>query len=64
MTVAELIEHLKTFHPDTPVVLEMDDDYYHIAQIDSAQLVDPAAKNPVWDFETEDAPLNAVRICA
>lgn len=64
MKVSDLIKLLMEENPDAVVVIEKDDEYWHIADLDDALLEDPGAKNPVWDFDNEDtyAP-NAVRIC-
>lgn len=67
MKVSELIKLLSAFHPDTAVVIELDDEYWHVADLDTACLKDPAAKNPSWDYDAHadgTVPLpNAVRIC-
>lgn len=66
MKVSELIGLLSAFHPDTAVVIELDDDYHHITEVDSVALVDPESKHPVWNFVSDEdggAPQNAIRIC-
>lgn len=71
MKVCELIELLRTFKPDDVIVIERDDEYWHIADVDTAELEDPDATNPEWkfkvdpwapDYDTPHKP-NAVRIC-
>lgn len=68
MTVAELIELLGKYDPSRVVVIERDDDYWQIADVDTAELVNPTATNPEWNYKVgvnNNDPYrpNAVRIC-
>lgn len=63
MKVSELIRLLLEQDQNATVVIERDDEYWHVADLDTAVLVDPYAVNPVWDYDTENATPNAVRIC-
>lgn len=63
MKVSELIAALLEQDQNAVVVIEMDDEYWQVADVDGAVLEDPAAKNPVWLFDTENTLPNAVRIC-
>lgn len=68
MTVTELIKLLQEQDPNAVVVIERDDDYWHIADVDTAILNNPTVTNPTWDFDRmfeTDKPIqpNAVRIC-
>lgn len=63
MKVSELIAALLEQDQDAVVVIEMDDEYWQVADVDGAVLEDPTAKNPMWLFDTENTLPNAVRIC-
>ena len=68
MTVSELIALLVEQDPNAVIVIERDDDYWHIADVDTAELKDPAATNPEWNYKVglnnnEPYRSNAVRIC-
>lgn len=67
MKVHELVKMLLEQDPDAVVVIERDDEYWQISDVDGAVLVNPGAKNPVWDYdycaEDEADMVNAVRIC-
>lgn len=66
MKVHELIAALQKMDPNHVVVIEMDDDYWHIGLVDGAVLQEPDAKNPKWAFPfgDEESTINAVRISA
>lgn len=67
MKVHELIAALQKMDPNHVVVLEMDDDFWHIAMIDTVALKDPETIPVEWDadaYEAGDYVSNAVRICA
>lgn len=63
MRVHELVKMLMEQDPYATVVIERDDEYWQVADVDVACLDDPDAKNPVWDYDNEESPINAVRIC-
>lgn len=63
MKVHELIHLLYKYNPYETVVIERDDEYWHIADVDGARLRDRDDTNPVWDYDAEGTPVNAVRIC-
>lgn len=66
MKVSELIEHLKDMDQSLHVVIEVDDEYRRITEIDTVAVTYSAGAGPAWDFQAYcgDGPLvpNAVRI--
>jgi hypothetical protein len=68
VTAAELIALLNEQNQDAVVVIPLDDDYWQISDVDTAELIDPAATNPKWNYKVglnNNDPYrpNAVRIC-
>ena len=69
MTVAELIQHLLQQDQNKTILINRDDEYWHIADLDTAMLDDPALPNPVYDYDRLFSPEmawpadNAVIIC-